>query len=242
MLCVIVRFSKRPQTGFRPISGNWCKSGEDQHRQWGGHCRKVLQWVCVPHAHKQLPYRCKDFARDMDIWKTVQNVSHSSGKRSCETCVHPVECPPAFFHWPVARGWINRWGEYFHSLCLYYYFLECVLPKFTDLNKYFQSEKMVITSLKSKVCETQKAQTTKHAALWCKSDAAWPAVTLTDFHAVRCQNFLWVACGEIKKRFDLMPSPPKSCSCPLPLQMMPRHDQSIRLCFPSCNKYHDWLT
>ncbi|KAG1960242.1 hypothetical protein F2P79_006193 [Pimephales promelas] len=40
------------------------------------------------------------------------------------------------------------------SLRLFYYFLEWVLPKFTDLNQYFQSEKVVITSLRSKVCET----------------------------------------------------------------------------------------
>ncbi|ROI15250.1 hypothetical protein DPX16_1403 [Anabarilius grahami] len=119
------------------------------------------------------------------------------------------------------------------SLRLYYYFLEWVLPKFTDLNQYFQSEKVVITSLKSKVCETYtdllltfmdrdyvlrtplnqieindgaKLRPLNTLYLGVKvmqhvQQAKIPAATLTDFH-VRCQNFLRVACGEIKKRFD----------------------------------------
>ena len=35
-------------------------------------------------------------------------------------------------------------------------FWSWVLPKFTDLNQYFQSKKVVITSLRSKICQTHK--------------------------------------------------------------------------------------
>lgn len=36
---------------------------------------------------------------------------------------------------------------------LFYLFLQWVLPKFTSLNKYFQSEKVVVTELNDKLCE-----------------------------------------------------------------------------------------
>ncbi|KAL1246583.1 hypothetical protein QQF64_034546 [Cirrhinus molitorella] len=118
------------------------------------------------------------------------------------------------------------------SLRLYYYFLEWALPKFTDLNQYFQSEKVVITSLKNKVCETYKdllltfmdrdyvlhtplnqidindgpklRLNTLYLGVKVMQHVQQANITvaiLTDFH-VRCQNFLRVACGEIRKRFD----------------------------------------
>lgn len=40
------------------------------------------------------------------------------------------------------------------SLRLYFHFLDWVLPKFTGLNEHFQSEKVVITTLRKKMCET----------------------------------------------------------------------------------------
>jgi hypothetical protein len=119
------------------------------------------------------------------------------------------------------------------SLRLYYHFLEWALPKFTDLNQYFQSEGVVITSLRSKMCETYKdllltfmqRDYVLHTALSqisfnddskflplntmylgvkvmqkVQQSKFTPAI-LTDFY-MRCQKFLRVACGEIKKRFD----------------------------------------
>lgn len=81
---------------------------------------------------------------------------------SCQKDIRPVGSPPAFFHWPHwSDARLNAAENIYHalnneSLQLYYYFLEWALPKFTDLNQYFQSEGVFITSLRSKMCETYK--------------------------------------------------------------------------------------
>ncbi|KAK9977095.1 hypothetical protein ABG768_018916 [Culter alburnus] len=128
--------------------------------------------LCASEACKQLPRRCKDLARD--IYGYFKN-------NFCHVEPHKL-LKPSQTRWlslsevvkRVSAQWnalrlffTDQWLEARltaaenifrslndESLCLYYCFLEWVLPKFTDLNQYFQSEKVVITSLKSKVCET----------------------------------------------------------------------------------------
>ncbi len=56
--------------------------------------------------------------------------------------------------WNAAENIYNVLNN--ESLRLYFHFLDWVLPKFTGLNEYFQSARVVITTLKNKMCETYK--------------------------------------------------------------------------------------
>ncbi|KAL1280060.1 hypothetical protein QQF64_014660 [Cirrhinus molitorella] len=123
---------------------------------------------------------------------------------------HSITDLRPFDQWLEAR--LTAAENIFHSLNdeslhLYYYFLEWVLPKFTDLNQYFQSEKVVITSLKNKI-DINNGPKLRLNTLYLGvkvmqhvQQANIPVAILTDFH-VRCQNFLRVVCGEIRERFD----------------------------------------
>lgn len=123
---------------------------------------------------------------------------------------------------------MNAAENIYHALSgeplrLYYYFLEWALPKFTDLNQYVQSEGVVITSLRSKMCETYKdllltfmqrdyVLHTDLSQINFNDDSPYLGVkvmrkvqqskftpaTLTDFYMC-CQKCL---CLKFKKRFD----------------------------------------
>ncbi|KAL1276188.1 hypothetical protein QQF64_035811 [Cirrhinus molitorella] len=227
-----------------------------QASQCSGVCATRCTSVQVKHAS-----RCEDLARDIYGYfkNSAKRVAQlREFQHFCHVEPHKL-LKPSQTRWlslsevvkRVSTQWnalrlffTDQWLEarlttavnIFHSLNdeslhLYYYFLEWALSKFTDLNQYFQSEK-VITSLKNKVSETYKdllltfmdrdyvlhtplnlieindgpklrlntlylgVKVMQHV-----QQANIPIAILTDFH-VRCQNFLRVACKEIRKRFD----------------------------------------
>ena len=193
-------------------------------------------------ACKQLPRQCEDLARDIYGYfknsakrvaelREFQNFCHVEPHKilkpsqtrwlSLTEVVKRIsaqwEALRLFFtdQWIDAR--LNAAENIYHalndeSLRLYYHFLEWALPKFTDLNQYFQSEGVVITSLRSKMCETYKDLLltfmqrdyvlhtalsqisfnddskffiTQHNVPGCKSDAESPAVQIHTSHPDR---------------------------------------------------------
>ncbi len=218
--------------------------------------------LCASEACRQLPRRCEDLARNIYGYfknsakriaqlREFQDFCHVEPHKMLKpsqtrwlSLNDVVKCVSA--QWDTLHlFYTDQWLEarltaaetIFHSLNdqslrLFYYFLEWVLPKFTDLNQYFQSEKVVITSLRSKACEIYKdllltfmdrdhvmrtplkdidinngpkiALSSMYLGIKVMhhvQQAKIAPANLTDFY-VRCQNFLQVACGEIKKRFD----------------------------------------
>lgn len=140
--------------------------------------------LCASEACKQLPRQCEDLARD--IYGYFKNSAKRDAELQdfCHVEPHKILEPSPQTRWlsltevvkRISAQWeairlfftdqwidarLNAAQNICHalnneSLRLYYYFLEWALPKFTDLNQYFQSEGVVITSLRSKMCETYK--------------------------------------------------------------------------------------
>lgn len=92
-----------------------------------------------------------------DVDKNTQNTQNTEAlpdsmaviEQDCQKRVCTVKCPPAFFHWAVAAARLNTAEKVFKHLtrslfsCLTTFWRK--LPKFTGLNQYLQSEKVVIT-------------------------------------------------------------------------------------------------
>jgi hypothetical protein len=112
---------------------------------------------------------------------------------------------------------------------LFLIFLNWVLPKFVDLNKYFQSEKVVILNLHEKMADTYKdlllsymqpnyvrqtdidpannSQFTPYENMYLGIGIMQNINSLTDPVAKqdlyeRCRRFLITSCLEIKKRYN----------------------------------------
>lgn len=114
---------------------------------------------------------------------------------------------------------------------LFYFFLQWVLPKFSDLNKYFQNEKVVITTVHERVSETYKTlllsymdskYVNKHALQDIDPENSNHFLELQNIYLgveiiknlsqlnetqkinflSRCRQFLIIGCLQIKKRFD----------------------------------------
>ncbi|KAJ8381342.1 hypothetical protein SKAU_G00021200 [Synaphobranchus kaupii] len=142
--------------------------------------------LCASAACKQLPRMCEDLARDVYGYFKNSAKRVAQLKEFQEFChVEPHKLlKPSQTHWlslhQVVKRMCTQWDAlrlFFtdqwlearlnaaenifnalnnESLRLYFYFLDWVLPKFTGLNKHFQSEKVVITTLRNKMCETYK--------------------------------------------------------------------------------------
>ena len=171
-------------------------------------------------------------SRVLSRWTPQNTETHPDSaavvKRSCQMHVLPVRCPESFFHRPVV-WWLKAGENIFHtpnkeSLQLYYYFFEWALPKFVDHNQYFQSEKVVIISLRSKMCgafrdilltfkkincsthatESYQFQwwlkhyTTPHDIPGCKSDAA----SLAAKYSLQPLTEFSSCCMQLRRCFD----------------------------------------
>lgn len=114
---------------------------------------------------------------------------------------------------------------------LFFYFLQWILPKFVDLNQYFQNERVVITAVYTKMTETFKDMLLTYlnpnyvhktnlsdidpnnASEFINLNELYLGVRVAeninklnrqekDDFCIRCRQFLIVSCNEIKKRFD----------------------------------------
>lgn len=127
--------------------------------------------LCAGEACKQLPHQSKALTRNIYwIFKTVENVrlnsvnvkisqpiSLQNTEALQETMVALTEgqCLFSLTSGLMPDCMLERFFlQTQQSLRLHYLFLEWALPKFTDPNQYFHSESMVITSLRSRMCET----------------------------------------------------------------------------------------
>lgn len=142
--------------------------------------------LCASEACKQLPRQCEDLARDIYGYfkNSAKRVAElREFQEFCHVEPHKI-LNPSQTRWLSLNEVVKRitsqrdalklcftghWFDSRHkaaqnifqalnddSLRLYYCFLEWALPKFADLNQYFQSEKVVITSVKMKMCETYR--------------------------------------------------------------------------------------
>lgn len=114
---------------------------------------------------------------------------------------------------------------------LYYYFLQWILPKFSGLNEYFQNEKVVITAVYNRFCETYKSLLLSYLTpnyvnsnhlvnidpknnnefinlrnIYLGIEIMKNIEKLDekqkDNFLIRCREFLIISCIEMKKRFD----------------------------------------
>uniref|UniRef100_H3BFK0 DUF4371 domain-containing protein n=1 Tax=Latimeria chalumnae TaxID=7897 RepID=H3BFK0_LATCH len=220
------------------------------------HCTCHSLHLCVSAACIQLPRRCEDLARDVYNYFKNSSKHMAQYQEFCHVEPHKL-LKPSQTRWlslqQVVKRISSQWDAlllFFTSqwlearlnaaeniyrclndawLRLYYYFLEWSLPKFTNLNENFQSEKVMITTLRSKMAETYKdillSYMESNYAVMTPLSRLDPADAskflplsnmylgvkqenpshsqgiLTNFR-VRCQRFLVTACLEIKKRFN----------------------------------------
>uniref|UniRef100_H2ZRS9 DUF4371 domain-containing protein n=1 Tax=Latimeria chalumnae TaxID=7897 RepID=H2ZRS9_LATCH len=142
--------------------------------------------LCASAACMQLPRRCEDLARDVYNYfknSSKRMAQYQEFQEFCHVEPHKL-LKPSQTCWlslqQVVKHISSQWDAFllfFTSqwlearlnaaeniyrclndawLRLYYYFLEWSLPKFTNLNENFQSEKVMITTLLSKMAETYK--------------------------------------------------------------------------------------
>ncbi|XP_031334601.1 zinc finger BED domain-containing protein 5-like [Photinus pyralis] len=137
--------------------------------------------LCASEACKHLPRRCEDLARNVyGFFKhsAKRQAMFKEFQDFCNTEPHKI-LRPAQTRWlsllQVVKRILEQWEplKLFFNACylehrliaseeihialnkkeikLFYIFLEWVLPKFVDLNKYFQSENVVISHLHDKM-------------------------------------------------------------------------------------------
>lgn len=143
--------------------------------------------LCASEACKVLPRHCEDLARNIYNYfkhSSKRQAQFAEFQEFYNVEPHTI-LRPSQTRWLSLNMVVNRiveqWGPlqlYFtqewvgHRLQssetianglsdpktkLFFYFLQWILPKFVELNAYFQNERVVITSLFSKMCETFRA-------------------------------------------------------------------------------------
>lgn len=217
--------------------------------------------LCASEACKKLPRRCADLARNIYGFFKNSAKRQAMFKEFQDFCnIEPHKIlRPSQTRWlsllQVVKRILEQWEPlklFFTSsylehrliaseeiylalnkneMKLFYIFLEWVLPKFVELNKYFQSEKVVISYLHNKmvICYKELWSAFIEANYINRTDIAkidpndksyylpignmylgvgvfqnidsLDQSTKLDF-LERCRNFLITACLEIKKRYD----------------------------------------
>lgn len=142
--------------------------------------------LCASHACEELPRMCEDLARDIyNFFKnsSKRQSQFIEFQTFCNADPHKILRPSQtrwlslisvvkrlLEQWDALKLFFNsQWFEHkTHSsehinqalhndiIKLYYLFLEYVLPKVTQLNEYFQSEKVIITDLHINICRMYK--------------------------------------------------------------------------------------
>jgi hypothetical protein len=138
--------------------------------------------LCASEACKVLPRQCEDLAGEVyNFFKnsSKRQAQFAEFQQFCNVEPHKI-LRPAQTRWLSLFAVVNRLVEQWSPLQVYfnqeylnhrlqsseyifnslkdrkikfYYFLQWVLPKFVGLTEYFQSERVVITALYTKVCD-----------------------------------------------------------------------------------------
>lgn len=142
--------------------------------------------MCASEACKQLPKRCENLARNVYSYFAMSSKRTSEFiqfQEFCDVKIHKL-LHPSQTRWLSLNLVVSRLLEQWQPLLLffkdkvlvervssvenilnclndpliklYFMFLDYVLPKFTSLNTYFQSSKVVITDLHEKMTSTYK--------------------------------------------------------------------------------------
>lgn len=217
--------------------------------------------LCASEACKNLPRRCEDMARNIyNFFKSSakRQAMFKEFQVFCNADPHQI-LRPAQTRWlsllSVVKRILEQWEplrlfftssyiehrvlaseEIYNDLNnkaikLFYLFLEWVLPKFVDLNKYFQSEKVVIIKVHTQMVNTYKdllltymdpqyiRQTDiekidpENNSKFVPVNNMYLGISVLnhindlnnevkhDFYE-RCRRFLITCCLEIKKRYD----------------------------------------
>jgi hypothetical protein len=218
--------------------------------------------LCASEACKCLPRLCEDLARNIYSFfknSAKRQAMLKEFQIFCNVDPHKI-LRPAQTRWlsllSVVRRILEQWEplklfftenymehrllaseEIYNALNnleikLFFIFLNWVLPKFVDLNKYFQSEKVVILNLHEKMADTYKdlllsymqpnyvrqtdienidpannSQFTPYENMYLGVGIMQNINSLTDPVAKqdfyeRCRRFLITSCLEIKKRYN----------------------------------------
>lgn len=217
--------------------------------------------LCASEACKKLPRRCEDLARNIyGFFKNSakRQAMFKEFQGFCNTEPHKI-LRPAQTRWlsllEVVKRILEQWEPlklFFTSnylehrliaseeiyialnkqeIKLFYFFLEWVLPKFVDLNKYFQSEKVVISYLHDRMImcykdllsafmEPNYINRTPIGKINPTDNTHFLLITnmylgigvLNNIDSVeqatkldfleRCRNFLITACLQIQKRYN----------------------------------------
>lgn len=217
--------------------------------------------LCASEACKVLPRHCEDLARDIfNFFKhsSKRQAQLLEFQEFCHIETHKI-LRPSQTRWLSLLMVVNRIVEQWEPLKLYFtqqwighrllasetianrlndsetklffYFLQWILPKFVDLNAYFQNEQVVITTVYTKMCETFKfvlmtflkpnyVHQTPLANIEPDNDVNF--IDLKNIYLgikvmeninklnkhqqddffIRCRQFLIVSAKEIKKRFN----------------------------------------
>ncbi|KAJ8964622.1 hypothetical protein NQ317_012440 [Molorchus minor] len=217
--------------------------------------------LCASEACKCLPRRCEDMARNIyNFFKNSakRQAMFKEFQVFCDVDPHQI-LRPAQTRWlsllSVVKRILEQWEplrlfftstyiehrvlaseEIYNDLNdkaikLFYLFLEWVLPKFVDMNKYFQSEKVVIMELHTQMVNTYKdllvaymdpqyVRQTDIDKIDPANNAKFISLNIIylgigvlrnindltndirqDFYE-RCRRFLITSCLEIKKRYN----------------------------------------
>lgn len=217
--------------------------------------------LCASEACKCLPRRCEDMARNIyNFFKTSakRQAMFKEFQVFCNVDPHQI-LRPAQTRWlsllSVVKRILEQWEplrlfftatyiehrvlaseEIYNDLNdkaikLFYLFLEWVLPKFVDMNKYFQSENVVIMNLHTQMLniykdllltymDPQYVRQTDIDKIDPSDNAKFVSLNniylgigvlrnindlsneiKQDFYE-RCRRFLIISCLEIKKRYD----------------------------------------